>query len=51
MTAAPYKVVEPEHWVFAGTGLEDGSIFGAASSTFLYQKSNDHSAKTGLGQT
>jgi hypothetical protein len=43
MTAAPYKVVEPEHWVFAGTGLEDGSIFGVASSTFLYQKLNDHS--------
>lgn len=31
MTAAPYEVVEPEHWVFSGTGLAKGSIFGAAS--------------------
>lgn len=31
MTAAPYEVVEPDHWVFSGTGLNKGSIFGAAS--------------------
>ncbi len=31
MTAAPYEVLEPEHWVFSGTGLAKGSIFGAAS--------------------
>ena len=31
MTAAPYRVVEAEHWVFAGTGLISGGIFGQAS--------------------
>lgn len=28
MTAAPYAVVEPDHWVFAGTGLRVGELFG-----------------------
>jgi hypothetical protein len=28
MTVAPYEVLQPEHWVFAGTGLTAGSRFG-----------------------
>lgn len=28
MTAAPYRVVDASHWVFAGTGLRDGGLFG-----------------------
>jgi hypothetical protein len=28
MTVAPYEVVEPDHWVFAGTGLKRGDLFG-----------------------
>jgi hypothetical protein len=28
MTVAPYEVVEPEHWAFAGTGLRRGELFG-----------------------
>jgi hypothetical protein len=31
MTAAPYQVIEPGHWVFAGTGLKKGEIFGRES--------------------
>lgn len=31
MTAAPYKVVDASHWVFEGTGLKNGDIFGEAS--------------------
>jgi hypothetical protein len=31
MTSAPYRVVEPSHWVFAGTGLNDGQVFGFRS--------------------
>jgi len=31
MTAAPYRAVESNHWVFAGTGLEDGGLFGHRS--------------------
>jgi len=31
MTAAPYRVIRPEHWVFAGTGLKGGDIFGTES--------------------
>ena len=32
MTAAPYAVVEPDHWVFQDTGLtEAGEIFGKMS--------------------
>ncbi len=28
MTAAPYRVVDASHWVFEGTGLRDGDLFG-----------------------
>jgi hypothetical protein len=28
MTAAPYKTIEPEHWIFQGTGLKKGDLFG-----------------------
>ncbi len=28
MTVAPYQVVEPDHWVFAETGLQRGDLFG-----------------------
>lgn len=28
MTAAPYKVVDASHWIFAGTGLRNGDLFG-----------------------
>jgi hypothetical protein len=28
MTVAPYEVLEPDHWVFAGTGLRRGDHFG-----------------------
>jgi hypothetical protein len=28
MTSAPFEVVAPEHWVFAGTGLQKGDRFG-----------------------
>jgi hypothetical protein len=33
MTAAPYRVVDGAsgHWVFAGTGLRDGDLFGIRS--------------------
>jgi len=31
MTAAPYEVVEPNHWVFAGTGVRRGTQFGQES--------------------
>jgi len=31
MTAAPYEVIEADHWVFAGTGVERGTIFGRES--------------------
>jgi hypothetical protein len=31
MTAAPYRVVKADHWVFAGAGLENGDIFGERS--------------------
>jgi len=31
MTAAPYKVVDADHWVFAGTGLKNGDVFGENS--------------------
>jgi hypothetical protein len=31
MTAAPYRVINPEHWAFAGTGLREGDIFGRKS--------------------
>lgn len=31
MTAAPYRALRADHWVFAGTGLQNGAIFGTAS--------------------
>ena len=31
MTAAPYRVVDAGHWVFAGTGLTNGDVFGQQS--------------------
>lgn len=31
MTAAPYKCLKEDHWVFAGTGLKNGQIFGEKS--------------------
>jgi N,N-dimethylformamidase len=31
MTAAPYRVLNAEHWVMAGTGLNNGDLFGRAS--------------------
>lgn len=31
MTGAPYRALRADHWVFAGTGLRDGDIFGEAS--------------------
>jgi N,N-dimethylformamidase len=30
-TAAPYKVIDASHWVFSGTGLRNGNIFGRES--------------------
>jgi len=31
MTAAPYLVLDPDHWVFKGTGLQAGDTFGDKS--------------------
>ena len=31
MTGAPYRVLNQAHWVFAGTGLRDGDLFGSNS--------------------
>ena len=31
MTAAPYRVIEPGHWAFAGTGLGKDDLFGEKS--------------------
>jgi len=31
MTGAPYRVVDGSHWVFEGTGLRTGDLFGQAS--------------------
>lgn len=31
MTAAPYRVMNAEHWVFSGTGLRNGDLFGERS--------------------
>jgi hypothetical protein len=31
MTVAPYEVLRPDHWVFAGTGLKAGARFGRRS--------------------
>jgi N,N-dimethylformamidase len=31
MTAAPYRVIDSRHWVFTGTGLREGDLFGQKS--------------------
>lgn len=31
MTAAPYRVIDETHWIFAGTGLRNGDLFGIES--------------------
>lgn len=31
MTGAPYRVIDPGHWAFAGTGLRSGDLFGTRS--------------------
>jgi N,N-dimethylformamidase len=31
MTAAPYKVIDADHWVFEGTGMKKGDLFGEKS--------------------
>ena len=31
MTAAPYEVVNSNHWIFSGTGLKKGDLFGEES--------------------
>ena len=31
MTAAPYEVIDAGHWIFAGTGLANGDLFGERS--------------------
>lgn len=31
MTGAPYKVIDASHWVFEGTGLANGNLFGEKS--------------------
>ena len=28
MTGAPYRAIDTSHWIFEGTGLSDGDIFG-----------------------
>ncbi len=31
MTSAPYRLIAGDHWVFAGTGLREGELFGERS--------------------
>jgi hypothetical protein len=31
MTAAPYRVERADHWIFAGTGVKNGDLFGQQS--------------------
>ncbi len=31
MTGAPYRVIDDQHWCFAGTGLKEGDTFGSKS--------------------
>jgi N,N-dimethylformamidase len=31
MTAAPYRVLDDSHWIYAGTGLRNGDLFGTES--------------------
>jgi hypothetical protein len=38
MTVAPYEVLRPEHWLFAGTGLKAGGRFG---TRILHQRYGD----------
>jgi N,N-dimethylformamidase beta subunit-like, C-terminal len=38
MTAAPYRLRLPDHWVFAGTGLNSGAVFG---TKVLHQRYGD----------
>jgi hypothetical protein len=38
MTSAPYEVIDPGHWIFAGTGLERGDLFG---TIILHQRYGD----------
>jgi hypothetical protein len=38
MTVAPYEVLVPDHWVFAGTGLRRGDLFG---TKILHQRYGD----------
>jgi hypothetical protein len=38
MTAAPYEVVVPDHWVFAGTGLNKDDLFGTRT---LHERCGD----------
>lgn len=38
MTCAPYECLNPEHWVFAGTGLAQGQTFG---TRILHQRYGD----------
>jgi N,N-dimethylformamidase len=38
MTSAPYEVIESRHWVFAGTGLRRGQLFG---TKILHQRYGD----------
>jgi hypothetical protein len=49
-TYAPYRVLYPDHWVFAGTGVIAGAIFGArgrfgAASGLETDKINRHTPK------
>jgi hypothetical protein len=32
MTAAPYRAADASHWIYEGTGLRDGDLFGEASA-------------------
>ena len=36
MTAAPYRVIDATHWVFEGTGLREGNLFGHARCTSAF---------------
>jgi hypothetical protein len=38
MTSAPYQVVQPDHWIFTGTGLQRGALFG---TKVLHQRYGD----------
>jgi N,N-dimethylformamidase len=31
MTSAPYRAIQTDHWVFAGTGIQNGDLFGTES--------------------